>query len=66
MKNVAEPLTSKSSPASGPVFNIAEPQQLKLALLTALVVGSMVGSGVFSLPQNMRPARARALSSWAG
>jgi arginine:ornithine antiporter/lysine permease len=29
------------------------PKQLKLGLLTALVVGSMIGSGVFSLPQNM-------------
>ncbi|MEO8683746.1 MAG: arginine-ornithine antiporter [Devosia sp.] len=28
-------------------------QKLKLGALTALVIGSMVGSGVFSLPQNM-------------
>jgi arginine:ornithine antiporter/lysine permease len=27
--------------------------KLGVGLLTALVVGSMVGSGVFSLPQNM-------------
>ena len=27
--------------------------QLRLGALTALVIGSMVGSGVFSLPQNM-------------
>ena len=27
--------------------------RLRLGSLTALVIGSMVGSGVFSLPQNM-------------
>ncbi|TIX52815.1 MAG: arginine-ornithine antiporter, partial [Mesorhizobium sp.] len=27
--------------------------KLRLGSLTALVIGSMVGSGVFSLPQNM-------------
>lgn len=27
--------------------------KLRLGALTALVIGSMVGSGVFSLPQNM-------------
>lgn len=29
------------------------PQPLKLGLLIALVIGSMIGSGIFSLPQNM-------------
>ncbi|MFG3693863.1 arginine-ornithine antiporter [Stutzerimonas stutzeri] len=29
------------------------PRQLKLSALVALVVGSMIGGGVFSLPQNM-------------
>ena len=29
------------------------PRKLRLGALTALVIGSMVGSGVFSLPQNM-------------
>jgi arginine:ornithine antiporter/lysine permease len=28
-------------------------KKLRLRALTALVIGSMVGSGVFSLPQNM-------------
>lgn len=28
-------------------------RKLRLGALTALVIGSMVGSGVFSLPQNM-------------
>lgn len=31
----------------------AKESKLRLAALTALVIGSMVGSGVFSLPQNM-------------
>ncbi|TPJ54743.1 arginine-ornithine antiporter [Mesorhizobium sp. B2-6-4] len=31
----------------------ALPSKLRLGSLTALVIGSMVGSGVFSLPQNM-------------
>jgi arginine:ornithine antiporter/lysine permease len=30
-----------------------EPKRLSLSLLTALVIGSMIGSGIFSLPQNM-------------
>lgn len=30
-----------------------EPRRLSLSLLIALVVGSMIGSGIFSLPQNM-------------
>ncbi|WP_336341434.1 arginine-ornithine antiporter [Pseudomonas atacamensis] len=30
-----------------------EPKRLSLHLLVALVVGSMIGSGIFSLPQNM-------------
>ncbi|OYQ26836.1 arginine-ornithine antiporter [Pseudomonas mandelii] len=30
-----------------------EPKRLSLSLLIALVVGSMIGSGIFSLPQNM-------------
>ncbi|HLY65264.1 MAG TPA: basic amino acid/polyamine antiporter, partial [Chloroflexota bacterium] len=31
----------------------AAPRKLALGALTALVIGSMIGSGVFSLPQNM-------------
>ncbi|MFV1942164.1 arginine-ornithine antiporter [Pseudomonas luteola] len=31
----------------------AQTQQLRLGALTALVVGSMIGGGIFSLPQNM-------------
>jgi arginine:ornithine antiporter/lysine permease len=30
----------------------APPKTLPLGLLTALVIGSMLGSGIFSLPQN--------------
>lgn len=40
---------------SASVTSTSTPKQSKLQLgaLTALVIGSMVGSGVFSLPQNM-------------
>ena len=31
----------------------AQTQKLRLGALTALVVGSMIGGGIFSLPQNM-------------
>ncbi len=34
------------------------PRKLRLGALTALVIGSMIGSGVFSLPQNMASAAA--------
>jgi arginine:ornithine antiporter/lysine permease len=53
MKNLAEPLADKSSPPARRTANVAVPRPLKLGLLMALVVGSMIGSGVFSLPQNM-------------
>ena len=36
-----------------PKVATAAPTKLRLGSLTALVIGSMVGSGVFSLPQNM-------------
>jgi hypothetical protein len=32
---------------------VAASRKLRLGSLTALVIGSMIGSGVFSLPQNM-------------
>ncbi|KPU57226.1 putative membrane protein [Pseudomonas fluorescens] len=43
------------------------PSKLRLSALIALVVGSMIGGGIFSLPQNMA-ARADAgaiLIGWA-
>lgn len=40
--------TGTQSPAAP-----AAPAKLHFGLLTALVVGSMIGSGIFSLPQNM-------------
>ncbi|WP_321860427.1 arginine-ornithine antiporter [Pseudomonas paraveronii] len=43
-------------PAAQPVagsLRKVEPKRLSLSLLIALVVGSMIGSGIFSLPQNM-------------
>jgi arginine:ornithine antiporter / lysine permease len=45
--------TVRSSTAPSSVAAKPAPQQLPLALLTALVVGSMIGSGIFALPQNM-------------
>lgn len=44
--------SSASTPRPAPVSSAA-PQKLRLGLLTALVIGSMIGSGIFSLPQNM-------------
>jgi arginine:ornithine antiporter / lysine permease len=48
-------MTSIDVPRSGPVTTsrTAPDSKLGVGLLTALVVGSMVGSGVFSFPQNM-------------
>lgn len=39
--------------ASATSVSTAKETKLRLGALTALVIGSMVGSGVFSLPQNM-------------
>ncbi|QLL16579.1 arginine-ornithine antiporter [Pseudomonas chlororaphis] len=39
-------------PLAGSVRKV-EPKRFSLSLLIALVVGSMIGSGIFSLPQNM-------------
>ena len=38
---------------SAPTVSVAGGNKLRLGSLVALVIGSMVGSGVFSLPQNM-------------
>lgn len=47
-------MSSSELTAAAAVGTVVEPgQKLRLGALTALVVGSMVGSGVFSLPQNM-------------
>jgi arginine:ornithine antiporter/lysine permease len=53
MKNLAGslPASASAKPADSPASVGAKP--LRLGLLTALVIGSMIGSGVFSLPQNM-------------
>jgi arginine:ornithine antiporter/lysine permease len=53
MKDLADTLTGPSAvvPQANPSTSV--PQRLRLGLLTALVVGSMIGSGIFSLPQNM-------------
>ncbi|MDN0075668.1 arginine-ornithine antiporter [Crenobacter sp. SG2303] len=44
---------SDTKSGSGPVATSAPSNKLRLGALTALVVGSMVGGGIFSLPQNM-------------
>jgi arginine:ornithine antiporter/lysine permease len=41
-----------SAPRPAPTSSASD-QKLRLRLLIALVVGSMIGSGIFSLPQNM-------------
>ena len=41
-----------AQPVAGSLRKV-EPKRLSLSLLIALVVGSMIGSGIFSLPQNM-------------
>ncbi|VBE90724.1 amino acid permease [Burkholderia pseudomallei] len=46
------PSTPLPARASAPL-RAAAPRQLPFALLTALVIGSMIGSCIFSLPQNM-------------
>ncbi|MDR6412631.1 arginine-ornithine antiporter [Paraburkholderia terricola] len=53
MKNLAGslPASASAKPADSAASVGAKP--LRLGLLTALVIGSMIGSGVFSLPQNM-------------
>ncbi|SAL84639.1 amino acid permease [Caballeronia choica] len=53
MKHFADHLPATPIPAARPGAVAAIPKRLKLGLLIALVVGSMIGSGVFSLPQNM-------------
>ena len=45
--------TSDLTATTARTISAAPGQKLRLGALTALVVGSMVGSGVFSLPQNM-------------
>ncbi|MFX1766525.1 arginine-ornithine antiporter [Paraburkholderia sp. A1RI-2L] len=42
-----------SGPAAKPAVTAAPAPKLRLGALTALVVGSMIGGGIFSLPQNM-------------
>jgi arginine:ornithine antiporter/lysine permease len=53
MKNLADSFPAPSTPAPAGRSGNAVAKPLRLGLLTALVIGSMIGSGVFSLPQNM-------------
>jgi hypothetical protein len=49
-------------------FHNRKPMEKKLGLsaLTALVLSSMLGAGVFSLPQNMAASPARRVTHWLG
>ena len=51
--------TLPSAPIADPVKT---PGTLSLGLLVALVVGSILGSGIFGLPQNMAAGAALARS----
>lgn len=53
MKNLADSIASPSAPRPATRITAGAAKPLRLGLLTALVIGSMIGSGVFSLPQNM-------------
>jgi len=46
-------MTATGTSTSATPLQSASNNKLRLGALTALVIGSMVGSGVFSLPQNM-------------
>ncbi|MDP3899366.1 MAG: amino acid permease, partial [Mesorhizobium sp.] len=46
-------MTAIGTSTSATPARAASGNKLRLGALTALVIGSMVGSGVFSLPQNM-------------
>ncbi|HEY9212049.1 MAG TPA: amino acid permease, partial [Ancylobacter sp.] len=46
-------VTKEFSPSTPAAVATSSSRKLRLGALTALVIGSMVGSGVFSLPQNM-------------
>jgi arginine:ornithine antiporter/lysine permease len=53
MKDLADRLAGAPVISSAPAARTTAPKRLRLGLMTALVVGSMIGSGIFSLPQNM-------------
>jgi arginine:ornithine antiporter/lysine permease len=48
--HLGQPPSSAPAQAAG---SAAPPHKLPLSLLSAVVIGSMIGSGIFSLPQNM-------------
>ncbi|MFC0397315.1 arginine-ornithine antiporter [Paraburkholderia rhizosphaerae] len=54
MSHPVEHLGQAPSSAPPQTASVTAPQgRLPLSLLTAVVIGSMIGSGIFSLPQNM-------------
>jgi amino acid transporter len=69
VSTVAKPtgtLPSPSAPLTAARPGTAEGGKLGVGLLVALVVGSILGSGIFGLPQNMAAAQVPAPSSSAG
>jgi arginine:ornithine antiporter/lysine permease len=66
MKNLADSFASPSAPRPATRIAAGAAKALRLGLLTALVIGSMIGSGVFSLPQNMASGAGAAavLTGW--
>ena len=55
---------SQPDAAAPPAPSIAQPRALGLWSATALVVGSMIGSGVFLLPASLAPYGAASLAGW--
>ncbi|GAB7524594.1 arginine-ornithine antiporter [Paraburkholderia sp. 2C] len=53
MSNPADHLGHAPSAAAPQASSATAPRKLPLSLLTAVVIGSMIGSGIFSLPQNV-------------
>jgi arginine:ornithine antiporter/lysine permease len=43
-------MTSSTASAAPPATSSTEQQKLPLSSLTAMVIGSMVGAGIFNLP----------------
>ena len=51
-------MASKSSNDSSIKDQSSSPAKVSLAVLTALVIGSMIGGGIFNLPKQMAAAAA--------
>ena len=49
-------MTTTTPNIAMPAAGTSAPRKLRLGALTALVIGSMIGSGVFGLPHDMANA----------